>query len=233
MEQIFVYGAGGHGRVVLDALHSGRRAPFVRHLVDDDPELHGQVLLGHPITSPRDIGNERGFIAIGDNASRREVASRYKGRLVVIAHPAAILAADAVVGEGTVLMAGSIVHSGCRIGENVIINTAASVDHDCEIEDGVHIAPGCRLCGDVRVGNGTLLGAGTIVVPGIRIGKDVLVHAGQTVTSDVPDGATVRGPRPWSAPSKSSAGPSDAQGPCAPIPSPGPQDRVSPSLFSK
>jgi len=196
MDSIFVYGAGGQGKVVIDAIRSNPVYHRIERLVDDDLRLHGRALLGHPVLPPAEIGSERGFIAIGNNGSRQEVAARYRGRLVVIAHHSAIVAPDVPVGEGTIFLAGSIVCPGSRIGENVIINTAASVDHDCVIEDGVHIAPGCRLCGNVQVGRGSLLGAGTIVVPGVRIGMDVFVHAGQVVTKNVPDGTIVRTPRP-------------------------------------
>jgi sugar O-acyltransferase (sialic acid O-acetyltransferase NeuD family) len=196
MDSIFVYGAGGQGKVVIDAIRSNPAYHRIERLVDDDRRLHGRTLLGHLVSSPEDISTERGFIAIGNNASRQEIAARYRGRLVVIAHHSTILAPDVPVGEGTVFLASSIVGPGSRIGENVIINTAASVDHDCVIEDGVHIAPGCRLCGNVHVGRGSLLGAGTVVVPGVRIGRDVFVHAGQVVTKNVPDGTIVRSPRP-------------------------------------
>lgn len=196
MDSIFVYGAGGQGKVVIDAIRSNPAYHRIERLVDDDVRLHGRTLLGHLVHSPAEIGSERGFIAIGNNGSRQDVAVRFRGRLVVIAHRSAILAPDVPVGEGTIFLAGSIVGPGSRIGENVIINTAASVDHDCVIEDGVHIAPGCRLCGNVHVGRGSLLGAGTVVVPGVRIGSDVFVHAGQVVTKNVPDGTIVRSPRP-------------------------------------
>jgi len=200
MDTIFIYGAGGQGKVVIDAVRSIPASFRIGLVVDDDPHLHGKSLLNLPITSPHGIGLERGFIAIGNNASRQKVAARYRGRLVIIAHRSTVIAQDVPVGEGTIFLPGSIVAPGSRIGENVIINTAASVDHDCVIEDGVHIAPGSRLCGNVHVGRGSLLGAGTIVVPGVHIGRDVFVHAGQVVTRDVPDGTTVRNARPRLAP---------------------------------
>lgn len=200
MDSIFVYGAGGQGKVVIDAIRSNPASYRISLVVDDDPHLHGKSLLGHPIASPDQVGGDRGFISIGDNASRQKVASRYRGRLIIIAHRSTVIAPDVPVGEGTIFLPGSIVMPGSRIGENVIINTAASVDHDCVIEDGVHIAPGSRLCGNVYVGRGSLLGAGSIVVPGVRIGRDVFVHAGQVVTKDVADGTIVRSPRSRLAP---------------------------------
>lgn len=195
MESIFVYGAGGQGRVVVDTLKNGRVEYGLTAVIDDDSALKGRTVMGYPIRGNGSINRERGVIAIGDNEARVRIASRYRGRLVTLVHRTAFLAQDVPVGEGTVLMAGSVVNVGSKIGANVIINTGSTIDHDCEIEDGVHIAPGCHLCGDVFVGERSLLGAGTIVVPGVHIGRNVFIHAGQTIVRDVPDGATVRSSR--------------------------------------
>ena len=207
MERIFVYGAGGQGKVVIDALRWSLPQLAVGVLVDDDARQHGKIVLCHRVEGPESVRSERGFVAIGDNASRLRIASHFSGRLVIVTHRSAVVGIDVEIGEGTILSAGSIVAPGARIGRNVILNTAASVDHDCIIEDGVHIAPGSRLCGNVRVGRGTLLGAGTIVVPGVRIGSFAFVHAGQTITSDVADGETVRAPRPRTGDRKRTADP--------------------------
>jgi sugar O-acyltransferase (sialic acid O-acetyltransferase NeuD family) len=195
MTNIFVYGAGGHGKVMVDTIGNGKIPYGVAQLIDDDVRLHGRDLLGYPIRGPEAMDVDLGIIAIGDNASRLRIASRYQGRLVTVLHRTAVLGRDVQMGEGSVLMAGAIVNVGTTLGANVIVNTASTVDHDCVIGDGVHIAPGCHLCGNVEVGEGTLLGVGTLVVPGIRIGKKVFVHAGQTITRDVPDGETVRASR--------------------------------------
>ncbi|HZE97717.1 MAG TPA: acetyltransferase [Planctomycetota bacterium] len=195
MEKIFLYGAGGQGKVVIDALRSNHPMIEIGRVVDDDEQRHGKSILGHRATAPTEIGDERGFISIGDNASRMRIAKRFEGRLIVIVHASAVVAMDVTLGEGTILSAGSIVAPSARIGRCVIVNTGTSIDHDSVIEDGVHIAPGSRLCGNVRVGQGSLLGAGTIVVPGVRIGRNAFIHAGQTVTKDVADGETVRAQR--------------------------------------
>jgi sugar O-acyltransferase (sialic acid O-acetyltransferase NeuD family) len=188
MESIFVYGAGGQGRVVLDTLRNGLAEYGVTTVVDDDEQLHGTKVLGVPVRGNDSIQGERGFIAIGDNAARLRIASRYRGRLVTLVHRTAFVSKETQLGEGSVVMAMTVVNVGCRIGSNVIINTGATVDHDCLIADGVHIAPGCHLCGGVEVGEGALLGVGTVVVPGIRIGRNAFIRAGTTVSRDVPDG---------------------------------------------
>jgi sugar O-acyltransferase (sialic acid O-acetyltransferase NeuD family) len=195
MESIFVYGAGGQGRVVVDTLKHGRVEFGLTAVIDDNRELHGRMILGHRVHGEQAIESERGFIAIGDNQARIRIASRYRGRLVTIVHRTAFVADDVALGEGTVLMAGTVVNVGSTLGSNVIVNTGATIDHDCVIGNGVHIAPGCHLCGGVRVGEGSLLGAGVVVVPGVRIGNRAFIHAGQTITRDVPDGAVLRAVR--------------------------------------
>lgn len=195
MESIFVYGAGGQGRVVVDTLQNGREAFGLTALIDDNPELHGKRILGHLVRGSDAVSDERGFVAIGDNQARMRIASGYRGRLVTIVHQTAFVSDGVPLGEGTVLMAGTVVNVGSAIGDNVIINTGATIDHDCVIGDGVHIACGSHLCGGIRVGEGSLLGAGVVVVPGVTIGSHAFIHAGQTITRDVPDGATVRSTR--------------------------------------
>jgi sugar O-acyltransferase (sialic acid O-acetyltransferase NeuD family) len=192
MENIFVYGAGGHGRVIVDTLKNAVVPYGVSVVVDDDPILHGEKLSGHVIAGPEVLGGQRGFVAIGDNEARLRISERFRGRLISLVHRTAFVAEGVPCGEGSVLMAGTVVNTGARIGAGVIINTGATVDHDCRIEDGVHIAPGCHLCGSVHVGAGAFLGVGSVVVPGIRIGRQAWIAAGQTVTRDVPGGARVR-----------------------------------------
>lgn len=200
-ENIFVFGASGHAKVVIDILE---RNPGVKVLfaVDDSLAARGGLLCDYPVIGGREALLARrneidgGVVTIGDNAARAKIAAWLltEGfRLVRALHPAAILARRLNIGDGTVIMAGAVINSDTRLGANVIINTGATVDHDCEIGDGAHIAPGCHLCGGVKIGARSFLGAGTVVIPGVRIGADVIVGAGSTVIADVSDGARMAG----------------------------------------
>ena len=192
MEDVFVYGAGGHGRSVAAALDHSTVRYRLAAVVDDDPILHGESMAGRVIQGPESISPERGIVAIGDNRARMRISDRYRGRLVTLVHRRAFVSERVAIGEGSVVLAGAVVNVGTRIGPGVIINTAATVDHDCRIDEGAHVAPGCHLCGSVQVGAGAMLGVGVVVVPGVRIGRDAFVAAGQVVTEDVPAGSRVR-----------------------------------------
>jgi sugar O-acyltransferase (sialic acid O-acetyltransferase NeuD family) len=197
---VFVFGASGHSKVIIDAIERSAAGRIVL-ICDDAPEKHGTRLMGYPVGSRDELlarrsETSRGVVGIGDNAIRVRVAAwlREQGcELMTVIHPAASIARDVEIESGTVVMAGCVVNSGTRLGSNVILNTGATVDHDCSIGEGAHIAPGSHLCGGVCVGSGTLIGAGSTIIPGVRVGSGALIGAGSTVLDDVPDGARAAG----------------------------------------
>ena len=198
-EQIFVFGASGHAKVVLDIIE--RQGLFqVAFLVDDDPGLKGSELYGYRVIGGKaellEATAKRGIVAIGSNRARVAVGAwltEHGFELVSAIHPSAQIARGVSIGSGSVVMAGAVINSDSTIGYDVIINTRASVDHDCTVGDGVHIAPGSTLCGTVRVGAGTFVCAGSTVIPNLTIGSNAVVGAGATVIRDVADGSTVVG----------------------------------------
>jgi sugar O-acyltransferase (sialic acid O-acetyltransferase NeuD family) len=202
-ESIFIFGSGGHAKVVIDIVE--RQGLYrVAALFDDDPALKGTTVFGVKVAGGREELLElrqrdavcSGIVAIGSNRVRSGIAGWLAENgfsLVAALHPSAQLSRGVQVGSGSVVMAGVAINADAIIGENVIVNTGATIDHDCRVGDGVHIAPGVTLCGTVQVGAGTFVGAGTTVIPNTVIGRDVVVGAGSTVVRDVPDGVQVLG----------------------------------------
>jgi len=201
--KIFVFGASGHAKVVIDILE--KQGEFeIAFLVDDDLTLKGQKVYGYRVMGGRQEllelskkeGISGGIVAIGSNVARDNVAvwlNDMNFHLVTAIHPSAQFARGVKVGVGTVVMAGAVVNPDSTIGANVIINTKVSVDHDCIVGDCVHLAPGSTLCGSVSVGAGTFVCSGATIIPNIVVGSNVIVGAGATVVKDVPDNVTVVG----------------------------------------
>lgn len=200
-KKIFVFGASGHAKVVIDIIE--RQGLYdIEFLVDDDPALHDNEFYGYRVIGGKNKLLEvcdkiyGGIVAIGSNLARSRVASWLTENgisLIAVVHPAATLGRGVTIGRGTVIMAGAVINADCHIGCNVIINTQASVDHDCTISEGVHIAPGATLCGTVTVGAGTFICAGVTIAPNLSIGNNVTVGAGSTVIRNLPDGVTAVG----------------------------------------
>ena len=186
---VYLYGAGGHAKVILDLLKS--KDITVPEIYDDNPAI--ESFMGIPVShtnicSPLIIG-------IGNNHIRKTIAEKINKDIFSSFQydKTAIISDCASIEKGTVVMQGAIIQSSVKIGKHCIINTGVSIDHDCILQDYVHIAPRSTLCGNVTVGEGSFIGAGTVVIPNIRIGKWVVIGAGSVVTRDIPDNVIAYG----------------------------------------
>lgn len=190
----YIYGAGGHGKVVLDAM---QRAMMDCSGFIDDRTL--EISSGLQVYSTLDIdltGSDIAYIhlAIGNCKTREYLAkSLERFNFFSVVHPDAVIAMTSKVGEGTLLTALSILAPDVSVGCHCIINHSAVIDHDCIIGDFVHIAPHVVLGGGVKVGKGVLVGSGAIVLPGIEIEDYAVVGAGAVVTKNVSAGKIVAG----------------------------------------
>lgn len=148
------------------------------------------------VASERDV---RGWvIAIGDNETRRRCVTAIRGQIpnaifVTIVHPFADVAADAGIGEGSVVLAGVIIGTGARIGAHCILNSGAQLDHECVMGDFSSLAPKVATGGNVNIGAGTAVCIGASIGHGVTIGDDVVIGAGAVVLNDIPDSSLAYG----------------------------------------
>jgi acetyltransferase EpsM len=189
-EPVVIFGAGGHAKVVVDAILSAKLRPDF--LVEDKPEraeLFDVRLLASADRLWQTMRQFRFVVAVGDNASRRRIFAELKTRGGVpinVVHPAATVSPRAKLGWGVVVFAGAVINPGATVGDNCIVNTSASIDHECVIGAHAHLCPGVRLAGNVNVGAGTMIGVGAVVLPQITIGEWTTVGAGSMVNRHLP-----------------------------------------------
>jgi len=200
---IIIIGAGGHAKVLIEALLAS--SVVIAGIVDSDIALAGINIFGVPVLGGDDVVNEfqpsgvllvNGLGSVGLPVKRQQLFERFKSMgyyFATVVHPSAVVASDVLLSEGVQVMAGTVIQPGCRIGLNTIINTRTSVDHDCKIGDHVHIAPGVTLSGDVIISSMVHVGTGATIIQGISIGKGCLVAAGAVVIKNVQSGFRVRG----------------------------------------
>ena len=179
---MYLYGASGHAKVIIDILEAS--GVQVEGLIDDNPNI--DQLQGYPVRHTF-TGESPFIISIGNNKIRKQVAERLQTAYGKAIHPSAILSPTAKIGDGTVVMQGAIIQADAKIGKHCIINTGSSIDHECLIGDYVHISPHATLCGNVHIGEGSWIGAGTTIIPNLNIGKWSMIGAGSVITEDIPD----------------------------------------------
>ncbi len=178
MADIFIYGKGGHAKVIRDILLSRGGGYNFKHVSEDIGWEH--------IPEEASI-----YVAVGDNQARRNIVYilENSGKFLIFpsaVHPSSVVSFSSQVGNGVVVAAHAVLAPSAHIGEFAIINTGATVDHDCKVGSYAHIAPGVNLCGGVVVGQGVLVGVGSSVIPNIHIGNNAIIGAGSVVVEDVP-----------------------------------------------
>jgi len=131
------------------------------------------------------------FVAVGDNFQRRRLYSRFMltnpdAYDVTMIHPSAVVSETATIGQGTIVMAGSVIGSYVKVERCSIINTRTSVDHESHLSEFSSIAPGVSIAGNVTIGNMAAISIGSSVVHRVKIGAFSIVGAGSVVLSDIP-----------------------------------------------
>lgn len=198
--KILIIGAGGHGRVVLEALRSaGRRSSFL------DGALRGRTIDGAKVEGGDELLDvlppTRVVLAVGlgassDVAARRAVyeAASAKGfRFPPVVAASALVSKLALLEDGAQILTRAVVHPGAVIGVNAVVNTGAIVEHDAVVGAHAFVGPGAVLLGACRIGAGAFIGAGAVVLPGVAVGSGAVVGAGAVVTAEVPARARVAG----------------------------------------
>ena len=201
--RVAVLGAGGHGKVLSDAVLAEGTKDLVGFF-DEDEEKVGSKILGYPVwgwNSDRDslMAKHRIdalAIGIGNNYLRARKFSELRDsgyQICRVIHPAATVSRSAELGEGVVVFAGAVINAGSVLQENVCVNTSASVDHDNWLGSHSQIMPGAVLAGNVRVESYAYVGSGAIILPNQTIKRYSYVGAGAVVLADVPEGVKVAG----------------------------------------
>ena len=193
-------GAGGHGRVLIEAQLPAR----FDAILDSQPgllDVAGVPVIGSDERLPQLAAQGFTHFVIGVGSARScarraqlfQTAIQAGLKPQAVIHPTAYISPSAVCGAGCQILPKAVIHTNAQLGEHVLVNTAAIIEHDCVIGAHCHIATGAVLCGNVTLGEAAHIGAGAVIRQGIRIGAGALVAAGAVVVRDVLDGQTVLG----------------------------------------
>ena len=195
MENIVIFGSGGHAKVVVDIIEKQGKyniTGFIDSYRDKNTVTLGYKVIGGE-SSLREIVKRNeiygGIIGIGDNSIRAKVRDKVikvipNFKFVNCIHPKSILGKDATLGVGNVLMAGAIINSSTRINNHCILNTNSSIDHDCLMSDFSSIAPNATVGGNVKIGDYSAIGIGANIFHSVIVGYNCIIGGGSLVCHD-------------------------------------------------
>ena len=199
MNRLFIIGAGGHSRVVIECAVQNNYK--IEGIIDINYQNTPEKILNNDVIGNLDalegMLDINVFIALGDNEERKVVHEHCSSKgfkIVNLIHPNAIVSnTETTFGEGIYIGSGAIINPCVSINNGTIINTGAIVEHEVTIGSFSHIAPGTKIAGRVSVGDLSFLGIGSCIIDKVKIGSNVTVGAGSVVTKDINNNLTVVG----------------------------------------
>jgi len=195
-----IVGNGGHGCVLVDALHATGDydiAGFVSPDKDGLVASLGVPWLGkeEPFLQDPAAALQRDsasvFIGIGDNFIRQKVQQHYLAngfafRFPPLVHPTAYVALDVSLGDGCFVAAGAVVGVSATVGAGALINVNAVADHHSVVGDFASLAQNSAMGGGATIEQRSALGIGACLFHARSIGPDAVVQGGAVVNADVP-----------------------------------------------
>jgi sugar O-acyltransferase (sialic acid O-acetyltransferase NeuD family) len=198
MKKILIIGASGHSKVIIDIIEKQNHYKILG-LIDTykekGTEVLGYEILGTELDLPELIKEKNikgGIIGIGDNWERRLMHSKIKDLLpdfdfVTAVHPESVVDKSVHIGEGSVIMAGTVVNHNAEIGAHCILNTISSLDHDSVMKDFSSLAPGSVVGGNVSIGTNSAISLGAIIRENVSVGDYTVIGAGSIVIKNIAD----------------------------------------------
>ena len=194
MKKVVIIGAGGYGKVIADIIRkSGDTVEcFLDEAYTVDTDFYGSKLLGKT-EKYKDFLNCYFIVAIGNNKIREKIVNMLDCKWYTAVHPSAQISDSVKIGEGTCVMANSVINADAVIGNHSIVNTGSIIEHDCKIGDFCHISPSATVCGVTTVGKSVWIGAGATVKNVLTICDNTIIGVGAAVVNDITEGGTYVG----------------------------------------
>jgi sugar O-acyltransferase (sialic acid O-acetyltransferase NeuD family) len=170
-----IIGAGGFGKEVYWSLSLIDRINTVFFV---DNEYHDGT---DPLVLPISEFNPNEYeivIAIADSKARERIVNSLpkNTKYFTHIHPTAQLhGPDILIGEGSIICAGSIITTNVKIGKHAHINLITTIGHDCIIGDFFTTAPGVKISGNSNIGNKVYFGTNSCCKEKIQICDNVTI----------------------------------------------------------
>ncbi len=197
MKKIYIVGAGGFGRELLQWIKDINRAKptwEIGGFLDDRPEaLKGfgcDYNVVGSISDWRPSEDEEFALALANPLEKERVSGYMKAKGAVFAsviHPTAILTGFSCHGEGLVMFPYSKLSVNSRAGDFVTI-LSSGIGHDVEIGDYSTVSGACSILRNVKIGRRVFLAANAVIANGVTIGDDAYIGLGSIVIKDVQAG---------------------------------------------
>ena len=120
------------------------------------------------------------IVAITDNRARLRIANSVRAlgaSFFTAIHPMAYVSSEAMVGDGTVVTAGAVLHPDAAVGSHCYVGPGSVVDRDAVVGAGAWLAAGSVVGSGARVGVRAVIGQNASLGRRAVVEEDVEVGA--------------------------------------------------------
>ncbi|MEY4877499.1 MAG: hypothetical protein RL708_2649 [Bacteroidota bacterium] len=150
--RIIIIGAGGHAKVVYEAIVAEGKFSVVG-FTDANLSVGTIVIENVKVILPQNELSKAKevadffIVAIGNNEVREKLFTQMNFILeaATIIHPIAYISKSAIIQKGVVCLANSTINTQVEVGENTIVNCGVVIDHETKIGNHVHLSVGCNI----------------------------------------------------------------------------------------
>lgn len=200
-KKIFILGAGGLGREVLNIYIDSGRVNEIIGFLDESISTKADIINNKPVydisyLNEFPVDNKTYLICAIGSTKRKSLIERllragYQFDTVI--HPSSIFSEWVKIGTGTIITAGVIMTSQIEISDHVLINLGAHIGHDVKIGNYVTISPSAEIMGNVTLGDNVYVSVNATIIEGVTVGDNAIIGAGAVVIDDVPEMSLVVG----------------------------------------
>ncbi|MDT0685263.1 acetyltransferase [Autumnicola psychrophila] len=193
---VVVFGAGPHGRVIIDILQDQPEYKIVG--VIDSVQTIGSEFYGYEVIGRQNelkalcdkYNFHSGIVGLGDNYSREKVVLEIQERndnfnFINAISKFSFLSPSISIGVGNAIMPGVVINSESIISNHCLLNTNSVLEHDSVMENFASLSVGVKTGGLCKFGKYSAMSIGSTILDRITIGENVVVGAGSLVTKDL------------------------------------------------
>ena len=201
MKDLIIMGAGDLGKDV---------AWLVERINDKKPEWNllgftekGDMkeCQGYPVLGTDDIieNYEDVYVvcALANTAIREKIINTLpeNAHVATLIDPTAIIHKTAIIGEGSMIFANSLVGINANVGKQCVVLYNAAVNHDVTVGDYTTVYPNATISGKCNVGKYCEIGTGASIIQHVSICDNAKIGVGAAVFTNIKNpGTTVGNP---------------------------------------
>ncbi len=170
MKKIILIGGGKFSPVVIDAISENKEYSeyTIKGILDDKGICsinYNYPHLGKVEDAEKFASEDTYFvISIGSPKARKKIAESHPSlNYLTVIDKSANITANVKIGEGSIILKGTIINAFASLGDHVIVNSGAIVDHHCVIGNYSHIGHGVITWECAKIDEAQHIFPGTVI----------------------------------------------------------------------